>query len=360
MIVLGIESSCDETAAALLEDSKTVLSSVVASQIPVHTDFGGVVPELASREHVDNICFVIERCLKESGVSWKEIEAIAVTRGPGLVGALLVGMAYAKGLAYALKIPFVGVNHLEGHICSIFLDHPNAELPALSLVVSGGHTSLFYLKKVTEYEDISKTRDDAAGEALDKLAKHLGLGYPGGPVIDRLAPNGDPHSVPFAIPKISDHSLDFSFSGIKTAALRHLHEHDISPLEPHTSKAPREVPQPILDLLASYQSSIVDQLLNRLERACKGREVGSIQISGGVSCNSELRRRSTDFFKKRGLPVYYPRPELTTDNATMIAAAAAARIRSGAADPWDLTADPNLALISHPQPQESTDPQPLL
>jgi N6-L-threonylcarbamoyladenine synthase len=316
---------------------------VVASQIPVHTDFGGVVPELASREHVTNICFVIEQCLKEANLTWTQIETIAVTRGPGLMGALLVGMTYAKGLAYALKIPFVGINHLEGHICSIFLDHPEAKLPAVSLVVSGGHTSLFYLKELGSYQEISRTRDDAAGEALDKLSKYLGLGYPGGPLIDRLAPQGDPKAVPFSIPKISDGGLDFSFSGIKTAALRYITEHNISRLDGEGSEPSKDVPQEILDLLASYQSSIIDQLLNRLKKSLKGRAVRSVQISGGVSCNSELRRRATETFQEKDLAVFYPRSELTTDNAAMIAAAAA-RIRPGASDPWNLTADPNLAL----------------
>ena len=343
MIVLGIESSCDETAAALVQDGTTVLSSVVASQIAVHTDFGGVVPELASREHVENICFVVEQCLKEANLTWTQIETIAVTRGPGLMGALLVGMTYAKGLAYALKLPFVGINHLEGHICSIFLDHPEAELPALSLVVSGGHTSLFYLKELGDYQEISRTRDDAAGEALDKLSKYLGLGYPGGPVIDQLAPQGDPKAVSFSIPKISDGSLDFSFSGIKTAALRYMTEHSISRVDGKSSVSPQNVPQEILDLVASYQSSIIDQLLHRLKQSVKGREVRSIQISGGVSCNSELRRRATETFNQEDLAVYYPRTELTTDNAAMIAAAAA-RIRPGESDPWHLTANPNLAL----------------
>ncbi|MCZ6770102.1 MAG: tRNA (adenosine(37)-N6)-threonylcarbamoyltransferase complex transferase subunit TsaD [Acidobacteria bacterium] len=342
MIVLGIESSCDETAAALVRDGQTILSSVVASQIPMHAAFGGVVPELASREHVENICFIIEKCLQEADMTWKDITAIAVTRGPGLMGALMVGMAYAKALAFAVKIPFVGINHLEGHLCSIFLDHPDAELPALSLVVSGGHTSLFHQKELGSYQEISRTRDDAAGEALDKLSKYLGLGYPGGPVIDRLAPQGDPHSVAFSIPKISDGSLDFSFSGIKTAALRHIKQHDISPLKRSVSENSDLVPQPILDLLASYQSSIVDQLLDRLKKALRGRDVRSIQISGGVAGNSELRRRAREFFQERGLPVYYPRSELTTDNAAMIAAAATARLQAKAADPWDLRPDPNL------------------
>ena len=345
MIVLGIESSCDETAAALLRNGQSILSSVVASQIRTHSKFGGVVPELASREHVENICFVVRHCLERAQgqrpVAWKDIHAIAVTYGPGLVGALLVGMAYAKALSYAQQIPFIGVNHLEGHICSILLDHPEAELPALSLVVSGGHTSLFYLERFTAYEPLAKTRDDAAGEALDKLAKHLGLGYPGGPAIDQLACRGNPDAIDFSLPKIRDGSLGFSFSGIKTAALRYVREQGMVPVEDTT-----KVPVAVLDLLASYQRSIVDQLLDRLDQALQERRVRSIQISGGVSCNSELRRRSQEFFGRYGLPVYYPRPDLCTDNATMIAAAATLRLQDGTNDTWDLPADPNLRLGS--------------
>ena len=344
MIILGIESSCDETAAALLKDTHTILSSVVSSQIPVHSAFGGVVPELASREHVNNICFVVERCLQEAQVTWEEVEAVAVTRGPGLMGALLVGTAYAKGLAYALEIPFVGVNHLEGHMCSIFLDHPHAEVPALSLVVSGGHTSLFYLKTQASYQEISRTRDDAAGEALDKLSKYLGLGYPGGPIIDRLAKSGDRRSVPFTLPRIRDGSLDFSFSGIKTAALRHLQKQNIAPLNIDRDEPSEHIPMSVLDLLASYQSSIIDQLFDRLDRALEQWDVRAVHISGGVSCNSELRLRSSTLFSQRGLTVYFPRLELTTDNAAMIAAAGAVRLREGITDSWDLTTEPNLRL----------------
>lgn len=339
MIVFGIESSCDDTAAAIIKDGQTVLSSIVSSQIPVHKDFGGIVPELASREHVDNICFVVERCLLKANLEWDQIDAIAVTRGPGLMGALLVGMAYAKGLAYALDIPLVGVNHLEGHIASILLDYPRAKFPALSLVVSGGHTSLFYLRKIGVCEEISKTGDDAAGEALDKLSKHLGLGYPGGPIIDRLAPKGNPHAIAFTIPKTSRNALDFSFSGIKTAALRHIQQNNLGPLG-----GLEGIPQSILDLVASYQSAIVDQLLDRLGKALKTYDVRSIQISGGVSCNSELRRRSKEVFASHGLDVYYPQPQFTTDNAAMIAAAATTQLAMRGADSIDLTADSNLRL----------------
>ncbi len=353
MNVLGLETSCDETAAAVVRDGDTILSNVVASQVSVHADYGGIVPELASREHVSNIDFVVQQCLKEAGQSenfsgWGDIHGIAVTRGPGLVGSLLVGVSYAKALSYSLGIPLVGVNHLEGHICSILLDHPQAEFPALSLVVSGGHTSLFYLTRLRSYESLARTRDDAAGEALDKLAKFLGLGYPGGPIIDRLAPGGSPRAVPFSLPKISDGSLDFSFSGIKTAALRHLRLNDIPPLDTAGRPEPEAVPSAVLDLIASYQHSIVDQLLDRIARALRGRDVRSIQISGGVSCNRELRQRARDRFESEGFAVYFPRPILSTDNAAMIAAAGSLRLEAGECDPWAVPVDPNLPLVSHP------------
>ncbi len=344
MITLGIESSCDETAAALLGDGGEILSSVVSSQVEVHRDYGGVVPELASREHVDNICTVVDEALARASLTVQDVGGIGVTRGPGLVGALLVGLTYAKSLAYALDVPWVGVNHLEGHLQSIFLEHPAAELPALSLVVSGGHTNLYHYRGPDDFALLARTRDDAAGEALDKLSKLLGLGYPGGPVIDRLAPHGNPKAVPFAIPRISDGSLDFSFSGIKTAALRHVQQEGIEALTPERALDPGEVPRPVLDLVSSYQRRVVDQLLDRLEKSLASRDVRSVQISGGVSCNSELRRRAAERFGDQGLPVYFPRPSLTTDNAAMIAAAAQRRLRAGLRDPWDLPADPNLRL----------------
>ena len=344
MNTLGIESSCDETAAAVVKDGERILSSVVASQIATHSSFGGVVPELASREHVDNICYVVERSLEEADLDWQGLEAVAVTRGPGLVGALLVGLAFAKALAYSLRIPFIGVNHLEGHIYSVFMDHPGAETPALSLVVSGGHTNLYYLTEIGNYELIARSRDDAAGEALDKLSKHLGLGYPGGPVIERLSPAGDGGSVPFRVPKITDRSIDFSFSGIKTAALRHLENNNIAPLEVGPDPAAAEIPQNVLDLLASFQSSIIRQLIDRVNKALETRDVRSIHISGGVSCNRTLRSEFSSFFEREGVPVYFPKPALTTDNAAMIAGAAYQRLKAGQKDGWDLKANPNLRL----------------
>lgn len=344
MIVLGIESSCDETAAALVKDGRTILSSVVASQVSIHREYGGVVPELASREHVDNICFVVEEALREAQVGWDQLDAIAVTQGPGLVGALLVGLAYAKALAYSRGLPFLGVNHLEGHVYSVFMDHPEAETPALSLVVSGGHTNLYFLRGIGEYKLLAKTRDDAAGEALDKLSKFLGLGYPGGPVIERLAKQGDSRKVRFTMPKITDGSLDFSFSGIKTAALRFVKENSIERIANRGEEATPIFPSIVLDLVASYQQAIIDQLINRLEKALSDSEARSIHVSGGVSCNKALREQIGSYFESKGIPVYAPQPALTTDNAAMIAASGYLRLKNGATDTWDLPADPNLRL----------------
>ncbi len=339
MLILGIESSCDETAASVLQDGTHIRSSVVASQAATHHAFGGVVPELASREHVDNIARVVDMALQQAGCGFSDLEGVAVTRGPGLMGALLVGLSYAKGLAYRLQIPFLGVNHLEGHLLSIFLDNAKAELPALSLVVSGGHTNLYLVTKKLDYRLLSRSRDDAAGEALDKLSKMLDLGYPGGPMIERLASHGNSEAVAFTMPKISDGSLDFSFSGLKSAARRLLQEHPGPKLDPEDLGA---APSRIADLAASFQKAVVDQLLLRSRQALEPQDVRSFHLSGGVSCNRYLRARAADEFANLGLPVYFPHPSLTTDNAAMIAAAGYTRLQAGDRDAWDLPADPSL------------------
>lgn len=352
MRILGIESSCDETAAAILGNGGKVLSSVVASQVETHREYGGVVPELASREHVDNICFVVDEALQQAVTSFSDLDGVAVTRGPGLVGALLVGLAYAKSLAFSHGLPFVGVNHLEGHVQSVFLDNPKAELPVLSLVVSGGHTNLYFLESTRSYRLLARTRDDAAGESLDKLSKHLGLGYPGGPVIERLASRGDENAVPFTLSRTKSGGLDFSFSGIKTAAIRAARERGLEALKVRGRGTDESQPQEVLDLVASFQKAIFDQLLDRLEKALEDHPAASIHISGGVSCNRTLREQVRKRFAADGIPVYYPRPALTTDNAAMIAAAGLRRLEAGETDPWDLDADPNLALHFSSRPSD--------
>jgi N6-L-threonylcarbamoyladenine synthase len=320
MLVLGIESSCDETAAALVTAGRHVLSNVVASQVMTHSRFGGVVPELASREHLRNIGYVVRRAFDEAGRIYQDVDGIAVTHGPGLIGSLLVGLSFAKAMAFALNKPLVPVNHIEGHIYSAFLEHPDIAYPLLALVVSGGHTSLIFASEAGCYHSVARTRDDAAGEVLDKLARFLGLGYPGGPVIDRLAPRGDARRFHFSIPKISDGQLDFSFSGFKTAALRHIQQSEIRPMR----RGGRPT-QDILDLVASYQQAIVNTLLLQTRRAVKRWHPASIILVGGVACNSLLRRTFKDAFEHPAqggrIPVYFPSPMLTTDNAAMIAAA---------------------------------------
>ncbi len=341
MLVLGIESSCDETAAALLEDGKSILSNVVASQIETHRSFGGVVPELASREHLRNIGYVVHKAFSDAGRSYDRIDGIAVTQGPGLIGSLLVGLSFAKAMAFALKKPLVPINHIEGHIYSAFIEHAEVRYPLLALAVSGGHTSLIFSPDPEMYLPVARTRDDAAGEALDKLAKFLGLGYPGGPIIDRLAQQGDPRKFHFSIPKISDGSLDFSFSGFKTAALRHIALAGIQP-----RRSGQKVTKKILDLVASYQQVIVDTLISQTRKAAERHHPRSILLVGGVACNSLLRRTIKAAFedKENDCRVFYPSPILTTDNAAMIAAAGTPKLRRGMAAGLDLNAFADLPL----------------
>jgi len=339
MLVLGIESSCDETAAALVRDGREMVSSVISSQVEIHKRFGGVVPELASREHLDKIVPVVEEAFARAGVGKEEIDGIAVTRGPGLVGSLLVGLSFAKAMAYALEKPFVGVNHIEGHIYSVVFDNPPIEYPAFALVVSGGHTNLFLVPEPGRYRVLARTRDDAAGEAYDKVAKMLGLGYPGGPIIERLARAGDPRAVRFAVPRMGDGLPDFSFSGLKTAVSKHVRETGLKPV------AEGEEPsQAVRDLAASFQDVVIRSLVGTTERLAAEHSPHTLIVSGGVACNEALREASRALGHRLGVPAYFPSRHLSTDNAAMIAAAGTVKLRAGQRDRLDLDADVSLRL----------------
>ncbi len=341
MRILAIETSCDETAAAVVRDGEEILSSVVSSQVAVHAPYGGIVPELASRQHTENICPVIEQATKDAGVAVAEVDAIAVTQGPGLVGALLVGLQVAKGLAFAHKLALIPVHHIAGHIQAPLLAHPNVPLPALALVVSGGHTSLYDVPREGAYDLIGRTRDDAAGEAFDKVAKLLGLGYPGGPVIDRLAPRGDDAAVSFKVARMTDGRPDFSFSGLKTAVLHHVRREGIVKFD-----GEGEPSQEICDLAASFQAAVVRSLLLKLEEVTRQSRPKSLLLTGGVAANSRLRRDAASLADSLGLPLFVPPIELSTDNAAMIAAAGELRYRLGVRGGWDLNVDPQLPLRS--------------
>ncbi len=331
MNILGIETSCDETAAALLKDDFTILSNVVLSQDEIHAPFGGVVPELASRQHLTTIGYVVEECLNRAQLRIDEIDAYGVTQGPGLIGSLLVGLSFAKGLAYYFKKPLIPVDHLESHIESAFLESRNIPFPSVALVVSGGHTTTFFMKRKLDYQLVGRTRDDAAGEALDKIAKFLDLGYPGGPVIDSLAEKGNSRSFSFALPHMTDGSLDFSFSGLKTAALKRIKELDISKSHPQ-----------FFDFLASFQRAIILALLSNLGRTIKVFQPSSLILCGGVARNRGLRAQFVEFAQKQSLPFFIPSPEFCTDNAAMVAALATEKIESGEKVPpfLDLNAYP--------------------
>jgi len=339
MLVLGIETSCDETAAALVRHGREILSSVISSQVPVHKRFGGVVPELASREHLDKIVPVVNDAFERAGITPRDIDGIAVTVGPGLVGSLLVGVSYAKAMAYALNKPFVGVNHIEGHIYSVAFENPPIEYPAEALIVSGGHTNIFFIPEPGKYKVLSRTRDDAAGEAFDKVAKMLGLGYPGGPIIERLAREGDPHAVPFSLPRMGDGLPDFSFSGLKTAVTKHVRESGLKPVENGG-----EPSQAIKDLAASFQHTVVQSLVKTMERVAEENYPKTLIIAGGVACNGKLREVAKKMATRLDLPVYFPSPHLSTDNAAMIAAAGTVKLQAGQRDALDLNADVTLRL----------------
>jgi N6-L-threonylcarbamoyladenine synthase len=368
-LILGIESSCDETAAAVVAGGRRILSSVVASQVGIHRKYGGVVPELASREHLRQIVPVVREAIEQAGITLSDLSAIAVTRGPGLIGALLVGVTYGKVLSYALGKPLVAVNHLEGHVHAVLLEAHIAgkspEMPAVCLIVSGGHTILYHVKDEAgagngatrfSYARIGGTRDDAAGEAYDKVAKMLALGYPGGPVIDQLAVHGDPKRNPFGVPKMKGNAFDFSFSGIKTAVLYHLRRNpqlqpEIEARQAALARGERSADalRPLcsaetLDLVASFQHAVVEDLLTRTLSAAEQYAVRTVFVSGGVAANSALRKAFEAEGQRRGLVSYFPSRALSTDNAAMIAAAGFAHYAAGERESILLNAEANLPL----------------
>ncbi|MFQ6091907.1 MAG: tRNA (adenosine(37)-N6)-threonylcarbamoyltransferase complex transferase subunit TsaD [bacterium] len=336
MKVLGIETSCDETAAAVLEGDTELLSNVVSSQ-QVHSPFGGVVPELASRAHIRLLLPVIEEALRRAGVALSGLDGVAVTCGPGLVGSLLVGICAAKAIASSLKIPFVGINHLEGHIFSNFLEHPELNPPAVCLIISGGHTELYYVRHRGRYDLLGRTRDDAAGEAFDKVAKMLGLGYPGGPLIDRLAEGGDPTFVRFPRPFLAQDSLDFSFSGLKTAVLIYVE-----------ALRESEKRRDVAHIAASFQAAVVDVLVEKSLRAARQTGTRRILLAGGVAGNKALRKQFKERTAQEGMELFSPSPILCTDNAAMIAAAGSFRLKRGERSPLDITGAPGLRLEMQP------------
>ena len=322
-----------------MRDGREMVSSVISSQIDIHKRFGGVVPELASREHLDKIVPVVDEAFARAHLEKTEIDGIAVTAGPGLVGSLLVGVSYAKAMAFALGKPLVGVNHIEGHVFSVVFENPPVEYPALALIVSGGHTNLFHVPEPGRYKVVARTRDDAAGEAFDKVAKMLGLGYPGGPIIERLAREGDPKRVRFSVPRMGDGLPDFSFSGLKTAVSKHVRETGLKPVQPG-----EEPSQEVKDLAASFQSVVVRSLVGTMERLAAEYEPRTLIVAGGVACNGVLRRESGLAAERLGVPVYFPSPHLSTDNAAMIAAAGTVKLQAGERAGFDLNADVNLRL----------------
>ena len=376
--ILGIESSCDETAAAVVRSGEDIASNVVFSQIATHQPYGGVVPELASREHLRAIVPVVRKALADAGQTYQSVDAVAVTQGPGLAGALLVGISYAKALAFALEKPLIAVNHLEGHIHAVLLEerrkgNHDLRFPVLALVVSGGHTHLYLAKRHNNswsYENIGHTRDDAAGEAFDKVAKLLGLGYPGGPIVDKLSTHGDPHAVKFPPSQLKHRDrndqkagrtydsprFDFSYSGIKTAVLRYVETHNMQASVAKRRKALAMIPQPkledylsncdkpTLDLVASFQRALVEDLAGKTLAAARAYDVATLFVTGGVAANQELRQQFESDAAQEGLSVYFPSRPLSTDNAAMIAAAAYPKFLAGDFAPIDFSAEAGMVL----------------
>ena len=333
VIILAIESSCDETAAAVVKNGREVLSNVISSQIDLHTLYGGVVPEIASRKHIEKINQVVEQALSDASVTWDDITAIAVTYGPGLVGALLVGVSFAKALAFALKKPLIGVHHIEGHISANYIENKELEPPFMCLVVSGGHSHLVKVKDYGEYEILGRTRDDAAGEAFDKVARAIGLGYPGGPKIDKVSNDGNPEAIAFPRAKVADNEYDFSFSGLKSAVLNYLNSCEMK----------GEIVNQA-DVAASFQKAVVDVLVGHSMDALSQYGFKKFAIAGGVASNTHLRAAMEEACEKRNITFYHPSPILCTDNAAMIGVAAYYEYQKGVRHGWDLNAVPNLKL----------------
>jgi len=331
--ILAIESSCDETAAAVVKNGREVLSNVISSQIALHTQYGGVVPEIASRKHIEKINQVIEEALTEANMELEQMDAIGVTYGPGLVGALLVGVAEAKAISYAANIPLVGVHHIEGHVSANYIEHPDLEPPFLCMIVSGGHTHLVIVKEYGEYEIVGRTHDDAAGEAYDKVARAIGLGYPGGPKIDKLAQEGNPSAIPFPRAQVEGCPYDFSFSGLKSAVLNYLNGCQMKGEEINTA-----------DVAASFQQSVIDVLVGHSMDAIEKYELDKFAIAGGVASNASLRQAFEEACAKKSVEFFLPPPVLCTDNAAMIGAAAYYEYIKGVRHGYDLNAVPNLKL----------------
>ena len=336
ILTLGIESSCDETSAAVIEDGRNVLSNVISTQIPIHQKFGGVVPEIASRKHVVNILPVIDQAIRDAKIELENLNQIAVANGPGLVGALLVGVSAAKSLAFALNIPLIGVNHLEGHIFANFLSHQNLEPPFLSLVVSGGHTALIHVKNYNDFELLGQTRDDAAGEAFDKIARVMNLPYPGGPEIDRLAREGNEFAIDFPHALESEGNFEFSFSGLKSAVINYLHNAEQKGIELNRA-----------DVAASFQRAVVEVLIEKSIDATKKLDLNKIVLAGGVAANSSLESKLRRECESREIQFFYPSKILCTDNAAMIACRGFYKSRAGEFSTLDLDAEPAMQFKFH-------------
>ncbi len=336
MRILAIETSCDDTGAAVILDGRKILSSIVSSQVPIHQKFGGVVPELASRKHIESIVPIVTQALEVAKITLKQVDGIAVTQGPGLVGSLLVGLSFAKSVAFATGLPFVGVNHVEAHLSAIFLEEKPPRFPFIGLVVSGGHTSLYRMDGFGKFKRLGQTRDDAAGEAFDKVGKLLGLGYPGGPIIDDLSKTGNSKAIRFPRPVLSKKSLDFSFSGLKTAVVNYVKANPAPP-----TGYPRDL---IKDIVSSFQESVVEVLVKKTIQAAQDQKLKRIVLSGGVAANQRLRQRMEEESSELKLKVYLPSPVFCTDNAAMVGVVGYEYLKRGVRSPYTLNAFSNLPL----------------